>query len=599
MSAHAGTHARTDEVAFGLGVSALLLDVTGPTASYARARAWKLGLRSPKIALSIRTRGIGCLGLRAVALPSIGFARAPATAPTLKPPAAARTPSAAAASQLAAGPKPALDHVVAALAPAVTKQIALDGLPTNVHVETEDPTRHVVCIESKGEYADGRRFRLYVDRDYRIKKTDFYGETCRRRIAGTTSTPALFVAIPGPSTLTIPSIRERARPKHLGFAGGANVQHTHLRFDVKGGPHKSPRTEATRRTDESSFRFAAAATHDRGEGNMKTHGTGRSPVTSESAFRLSLVGALALMLASCSVLPRALREVKAGDRELQLQHYDLAAAHYAAAEHSAEHRRVVAQRWNTMGETYEAIPSSQSEAHRYYKRAIAVDPTLPGPRLAIARMKLSTPELEQCSWSAKELISQLEDEERLAPGRPEVAKLTAGALRLRERKENGECERAYGGSMANARWHVGRVQPAVIAPTYVVDPQPQQVGALTCSVAGFKVWGAPDRANPSGSITAYRLHCKNSTKRSARLKSSEVNLIDSDGDQFQPDEDADNFEQVFDSPAPQFVEKFVDVKAGGEVDIGFTFTESYDRRVDAGLILDVNGTRFQTAGARK
>ena len=314
-------------------------------------------------------------------------------------------------------------------------------------------------------------------------------------------------------------------------------------------------------------------------------------------LRAQLVATVcAAALSGCATLGGgAGGHIEAGDRAFQAHRYDEAAAHYEAAERDPAHRGAAARKWMAMAEFFERTghDTGRQYAHRYYKRAIAADPQLPGPRLARARMLLAMPDWQRRDLDPDRVLGFLEEEERLAPGRAEVADLKADALRLRDQKSENDRRHAKAVANAGRGWRARPAPgPAKHAPAQV-DPQEQNVGELICALVAFRVWGAPDPSAPSGSITATRIRCRNPTGAAARLKADDVSLIGSGGEQSGADESSDNFGLVFDAPPPQFVERFVDVPPGADADLGFTFSASGDRTDARGLVLDVAGTKFR------
>lgn len=318
-----------------------------------------------------------------------------------------------------------------------------------------------------------------------------------------------------------------------------------------------------------------------------------------------IVLVLVALAAACQLPATAVRrgrsaeaQLAAGDKAMEQRRYDDAARHYDTAERAADDTADVAPHWVSLATVYESFghDTGNQYAHRYYKRAIKADPHLAGPRLARARMLLARTDPQQMDLDVDRIVGFLDEEEQLKPGRPEVASLRKRAEALRSeqlRREPGRA-RAY----ANAA-RMGRPTPVPTgadenkeAAAPITASAAKAVGNLTCSLQQFSVLGAPSPQAPEASITAVRLQCSNSSRGRVRLEADRVRLIDSNDDQFAPDNGNATFHLVFDEPTPQFVKRFRDIKRGETVDLGFTFETDYDRSVDVGLRLDVDGTTF-------
>lgn len=320
--------------------------------------------------------------------------------------------------------------------------------------------------------------------------------------------------------------------------------------------------------------------------------------------------ALLSLLAACQLPATAVRsgqsaddQMAAGDKAMEQRRYEAAAKHYDTAERVAKDPAKVAPRWNSLASVYEGFghDTGNQYAHRYYKRAVQADPSLVGPRLARARMLLARPEAQQLDLDVGRIVRLLDDEERLQPGRAEVASLRqkAEALRAKQVERQPERGRAYANAARMARPASARTSSGVRETPNVpgATNAEKTVGSLTCALQQFTVLGAPSPQSPEASTTAVRLRCSNAGRAKERLEASEVHLIDSNGDQFAPDGDDANFHLVFEGPEPRFLKHFLDVRKGETVDVGFTFEADYDRSVDAGLRLDVRGATFARSDA--
>ena len=117
--------------------------------------------------------------------------------------------------------------------------------------------------------------------------------------------------------------------------------------------------------------------------------------------------------------------------------------------------------------------------------------------------------------------------------------------------------------------------------------------SFSCTLTELDQWGSPDWDGDVDIVIAVRLTCRNKSGKTVRINRRDVTLLNTEGQQYSPDRDRDTFDTIHEDedPGPTFVGKFLDVRKGQTVDIGFTFTGG-NGLTDPSLTLDINGTKY-------
>lgn len=121
--------------------------------------------------------------------------------------------------------------------------------------------------------------------------------------------------------------------------------------------------------------------------------------------------------------------------------------------------------------------------------------------------------------------------------------------------------------------------------------------SFSCKLTDLQQWGSPDYDDVD-IVIVVRLSCRGTTP-GARIKASDVTLLNTDGQKYRPDDDRESFDIIYEDedPGPTFVDRYVDLPKGKTRDIGFTFSGG-NGLTDPRLTLDINGTKFHHSRER-
>lgn len=115
---------------------------------------------------------------------------------------------------------------------------------------------------------------------------------------------------------------------------------------------------------------------------------------------------------------------------------------------------------------------------------------------------------------------------------------------------------------------------------------------FACELVELTIWGSPDGGFGNDHDAAVRLKCTNTSKTTIRLKESDVWLVDTNGDHYAPEQDAEKFGTFFeDDDDTESVEGFIDIAPGEVHELGFVFADAPE--VGRSLVVDVNGTQYR------
>jgi hypothetical protein len=121
--------------------------------------------------------------------------------------------------------------------------------------------------------------------------------------------------------------------------------------------------------------------------------------------------------------------------------------------------------------------------------------------------------------------------------------------------------------------------------------------SFSCKLTDLQQWGSPDYDDVD-IVIVVRLSCRG-TAPGARIKASDVTLLNTDGQKYGPDDDREAFDTIYEDedPGPTFVDRYIDLPQGKTRDIGFTFSGG-NGLTDPHLTLDISGTKFHHSRKR-
>lgn len=231
--------------------------------------------------------------------------------------------------------------------------------------------------------------------------------------------------------------------------------------------------------------------------------------------------------------------------------------------------------------------------------ALAQNPAVRGGHHGLALLSLATgdlatatAQLEEENWQHPENseANQLHEDvrRRIAEARTNEEREAQAARIERDRKkreaEQAEADQRYADLEKKLKTQARTVGKLRCVPTWA-------------QVAWSLANSADNRRTSQTSIVSAILSCKNVGSKPERIYAADFTLLDGTGKQYRFAPAGNEIYFVFDEdePRPTIIEKFIDIPAGEEAEIGLAVELLVDLTNDKGLRLDFRGAPFKLA----